>query len=337
MKKPRIQDIAEASGVSASTVSRVLRDESHVSNEKKELVMSAARELGYDFFKQAPVKKVPQILIVSYGNVSETNPLFAGINEAICLEFQKINYNCIFHYVQELDTTDVMSLFNKIKSLAFDGVVFTCIDYIGNLSAFRKLLFPLSVPTVMIERFPDVFGINKLMIDSQEAIFLAVKYLHEHGHKKIALLSPDNSNEVEQMRKKGFQYAAEVFGITEDAHFITVDSYTGASGQKALKEFTRQHDMPTGIICSDMIMTGIYNYMYEQNIRIPDDVSLIGLDDALAGSMTPPLTSISFPIQEIAAATVQMLTDENSKLAKTVSLSTHLVERSSVARAPKKG
>lgn len=334
MKKPRIQDIAKVSGVSPSTVARVLRDESHVSSEKKELVMNAARELGYDLFKQTPVKKIPQILIVSYGNAEDPNPLFARINEAICLEFQKRNYYCVFHYVDELSTPDIISLVNTIKSVSFDGVVFTCIDYAGNLAAFQKLLFPLSIPAVMIERFPDVFGINKLMIDSQEALFLAVKYLHEQGHRRIALLSPDTPYEVEQMRKKSFWYAAEMFGIKEEAHFIPVEAYNGKSARKALEDFTAQHDMPTGIICSDILMTGVYHFMYKRNIHIPDEVSLIGLDNTFAKSMSPPLTSVAFPIPEIAAATVQMLIDNPSSLAKTVSLSTYLVERESVAKAP---
>ena len=333
MKKPRVQDIAALAGVSPATVTRVLRGSGYASDDKRELVLQAAKELGYEIKLPSKDGQNPVVLLISHPSFSNQSWLFSNILESICMEIQKLNWQCLTHYVT-WDTFD--SLPQLIKStlhMNLKGIIFNCGAFPENYPELRKLVTSLSIPVVMIERFPDVFGIDKIMINAKEAVFLAVRHLYRNGHRKIAFFSPDFSSDVEHARLDGFRSAVTAMHLEEEAHFVPIDDYQAEDGQRALEKYIEAYGLPTAIICADPVMIGISRYLYMHNLRVPEDISLIGVDDAIAGVMTPPLTSVAFPVAEIAKHAVQFLLEEKNQnsLAKTISLSTYLIERETVA------
>lgn len=334
MKKPRVQDIAAIAGVSAATVTRVLRGSGYASEEKKEQVLRAAQELGYDFTRQTEKNGVPQVLIFSMYDEIEKNRLFVDVLEPICYEIQKLGWYCITQYVTEARYEEIHRLTEEAHSMNLKGIIFNCLDFPDDLSAYRKYFASLSIPTIMIESFPNIFGVNKIMINGKEAVFFSVNYLYKKGHRKIAFFAPNEGNEVEISRADGFESAVTAMEL-EEAHYIQVPEYTQECGMQAMEIYKEKYGgLPTAVICADPIMVGVYRYLHRQNIRIPEEISLLGLNDSVASVMTPPLTSVAFPVDEIANNVIQILTAEKC-LAKTVRLSTHLAERQSVA--PPKG
>ncbi len=333
MKKPRIQDIAEAAGVSPATVTRVLRGSGYASDEKKELVLQAAESLGYDFTQRSSDNGIPQVLIISPPSQPDHNWLFLSILETLCGEIQKLGWYALTFFAPGWELDNVVHLLESTRQLNLKGIIFNCLDFSGDISAFRRLLTSISIPVVMIERFPDVFGVDKIMINSKEAVFLAVKHLFKHGHRKIAFFSPDNACEVERSRIEGFNSAVNAMQLSADARFVPVADYTQSCGYRAIAAYVEEYGLPTAIISADPVMVGISRYLYEHQIQVPEDVSLVGLDDSVAGIMTPSLTSVAFPVAEIAKNTIQLLTEEKKKsgLSKTISLSTYLIERDTVA------
>lgn len=223
------------------------------------------------------------------------------------------------------------------RHLNLKGIIFNCIGFTEDPSIFRKLLSSLSIPVVMIERFSDVFGVNKIMINAKEAVFFAVRHLYKYGHRKIAFFSPDQEQEVERSRIEGYKNAVSALGLEAESHFIPIQDYKQKYGEKALESYIEQYGLPTAIICADPAMLGISNYLYKNHIRVPEEISLISLDDTIASAMTPPLTSVAFPVTDIARNTIQLLTEAKgeSGLSKTISLSTYLIKRDSVS-SPRK-
>lgn len=333
MKKTRIQDIARSADVSPATVTRVLRGNGYVSAEKRELVLQVAKELHYNFSQDTAEKGVPQILIFSPPSSPESNWLFANISENICMEFQKIGWYSITYYAIQGSLNEIIRIIDSVQHLNLKGIIFNCLDFNEDLSAFRKLLTSLSIPVLMIERFPDVFNLNKIMINAKEATFLAVNHLYKYGHRKIAFFALNNQQEVEISRIEGFNRAVQAMELEQSAHFMSITGYTKKDGLTAMESYAETYGLPTAIIAPDPVMVGISQYLYEHNLRIPDDVSLIGLDDSIASMMTPPLTSIAFPVRDITYHTVQFFTEGKEKLhlSKTISLSTYMIKRGSVA------
>lgn len=333
MSKARIQDIAQAAGVSPATVTRVLRGNGYASPEKRELVLSAARSLGYDFTQHCEKNAVPQVLIFSHPSHAAKNWLFSNILETICCEIQKLGWYCLTCYVQNGNTDEIIRFIEATRHMNLKGIIFNCLDFPENLPSFRSLLNTLSTPVVMIERFPDVFGVDKIMINAKEAVFLAVRHLYRQGHRKIAFFSPENTREVERSRIEGFKSAVSTMELDADAHFLPIRSYSPKNGKEAIAAYIEAYGMPTAVITADPVMVGISQYLYENHLRIPEDISLLGLDDSIASIMIPSLTSVAFPVTEIARNTIQLLTQdkEENGLSKTISLSTYLIERDTVA------
>lgn len=334
MKKPRVQDIAKNAGVSAATVTRVLRGNGYASEETKEQVLQVAQELGYDFARQNEKNGVPQVIIFSLHDEKDKNRFFSDVQELLCCEIQKLGWYCITHYIKGARYEEIRGIIEETRGLNLKGIIFNCMEFMDDLSSFRKYFATLPMPTVMIERFPNLFGVNKIMINAKEAVFLAVDYLYRKGHRNIAFVAPDYANEVEHSHIDGFENAVSVLGL-EEAHYLPVQEYNQECGERAMKKYVEMYgSLPTAVICADPIMVGVYSYLYKQNFRIPEDISLVGLDDSIACVMTPALTSVAFPTLEVVNNAVQILTEE-SQLTKTVRLSTHLIERDTVA-PPKK-
>ena len=330
MKKARVQDIAKTAGVSSSTVTRVLSGSGYASEEKRELVLQAAKDLGYDFSKRAVPSPLPQVLVFSPPSHQYQNSLFCSIQECLSMEAQRLGWFCLSYCVTNETIQDISLILQQMQHQNLKGIIFNCLGLSSDVSDLRKLLSALSVPVVMIERFPDIFGINKIHINAKEALFFAVRHLYKQGHRKIAFLSPDTSAEVERARIEGFHFAVSALEIAKSAHFQPIPNYTREAGSSALAQYITAYGMPTAIISADPVMVGISSALYKQGIRVPEDISLVSLDDTNAAIMTPPLTSVAFPVHEIAHIAVGML-QQPAELSQTVSLSTYLVERDSVA------
>lgn len=336
MKKIKVQDIALAAGVSPATVTRVLRENGYVAEEKRHLVLQAARDLGYDFTKRPAKNGLPTVLLITPTSFQRQNWLFANITENICLEFQKISWFCLTYYTTRHDTDEIMKLLRTTRNINLKGIVFVCPSYFekpGSASAIRRLLKTLAVPVILIERFSDITGMNGIRINAKESVYLAVKHLHKRGHRKILLLSPDHPLEVEQARIDGFQNAVAELGLKQDASYISVADYRPEFNYQALTSYAASKGWPTAIIAADPGMVGIQRCLYDHQLRVPEDISLVGIDDSIAGSLTPALTSSAFPVAEIARNTVQMIMEAElaESLPKTITLSTYLIERDSVA------
>ena len=123
------------------------------------------------------------------------------------------------------------------------------------------------------------------------------------------------------------------------AVYVPIQDYiTPEYSRQALESYVAACGWPTAIIGADPVLLGITRCLYDHRLRVPEDVSLVGLDDSIAYAFTPPLTSSAFPVAEIAYSTVQLLTEDKKtdSLPRTIHLSTYLIERSSVAPPKKK-
>jgi LacI family transcriptional regulator len=228
-----------------------------------------------------------------------------------------------------------MAYINIFRSYKACGVIVSALGEDFDFMSIRKFLVNLPIPVVMIMSAPDIFGINKVLVNTREGIFLAVQHLVRHGHKKIAFIGPELAgHEVETTRITGFKSACEALGCDEASVHIPVVDYEPSQGYQALKAYCEAHDCPTAVISADDLLVGVGRYLYERGLRVPENVSLIGLDDTLTHFSVPALTSLSFPEREIAENAVNIILEaKNGRvMSKTILLSPSLVERDSVAR-----
>ncbi len=235
------------------------------------------------------------------------------------------------------DSIQLTSYINTFRTFNACGVIFNALGEDIDFMPIRKFIMNLPIPVVMIERAPDIFGINKVLINAREGIFLAVQYMVRHGHKRIAFLGPEYAGrEVEITRITGFKTACETLNCAATSVHIPVSGYRVDEGYRAIKAYCEEHECPTAIISADELLVGVGRYLYERGIRVPEQVSLMGLDDTLTRFSVPALTSLAFPEREIAENAVNIILEaqKGKGMPKTILLSPSLVERDSVARPP---
>ena len=336
MKEVRLQDVARLAGVSPASVTRAIRGSGYVSKENREKIYSAMKELGYTPPKKEPAKGpgVRPYVIVFSPVASGGNILFYQIAEALSLQLQSIGWMTVPFYLRQETAEDIPAVIERMSGPGLKGIVFNCIGSGFDWMKIRKFLVSFPACIVMLERSPEIYGLNKVMLNAREMLFTAVRHLSRLGHKHILFVGVDKTTEVERSRKEGFLAGIEAMGIRETSSFLSIPDYTCWNGFTCMEEYLETNPMPTAIIAADPVMIGISNALYRRGLRVPDQVSLLGLDDTLARYGTPRLSSISFPTVEIAQNAMRILVENQAgdALPQNVLLSMRLVDRGSTGK-----
>jgi DNA-binding LacI/PurR family transcriptional regulator len=195
------------------------------------------------------------------------------------------------------------------------------------------------VPLVFVDVGPDVPGVANIRINYQNGIRQAVQHLAALRHTRIAFISGPVHLKSALARRDAFKTCMAEIGLAHD--LIVVGDHRMEGGMRALLELIRSSDRPTAALCSnDMTAIGLIREAYNQNIKIPEEVAVVGFDDIrLAEFITPPLTTVQMSQKELAKIAFQALLneverDESLNEHHSYELNTSLVLRRSTALAP---
>lgn len=337
MKKITIEDVAKKAGVSKGTVSAVINAKSSVKHETRDHILKVMKELNFRpkgvarNLKNGSRDKSIGIIIKNLNY-----PFYTAIAIG-AKEYANTKGYAVIVTSSESDHESEKKLSHLFSTKDIKG---TIIAPVIEGTAEIEHLFQLKMinyPFVLLE---DVSGIqaNVVTIDNQEAIKKAVKYLINSGHKRIVhFAGPPNSSHTHE-RIDGFRNAFSESTLVFNKKMIVPmgsdydDSYTGA-----LKYFRNRKaaDYPTAIVCfNDLQAFAVMAACQELEIKVPDDVSIIGNDDInYAKIYSVPLTTIKAPQNEIGRMAAEILIDniESSKTlpTKRVLLETELIIRKS--------
>ena len=337
MKKITIEDVARRAGVSKGTVSAVMNARNTVKSETRDHVLEVMKELHFR----------PQGIARNLRNGKQDRSI--GI---IVKDVNYPFYTAIASGVRDYANTKGYSLImasseNNHQSEKRFSQFFSAKDIKGTIiaplvegTAEIEHLFKLKMinyPFVLLE---DVRGIqaNVVAIDNAKAIKKAVKYLMDLGHTRIVhFAGPPSSSHTEE-RIEGFRHAfsESTLAFHEDM-IVSVGSRHEESYGKTLHYFRARprDEYPTAIVCfNDQQALAILTALKELNIRVPDDISIIGNDDISYARIYPvPLTTIRAPQREIGERAAELLIRniESSKLlpVERVLLETELIVRDS--------
>jgi LacI family transcriptional regulator len=327
----RITDVAKQAGVSTATVSRVIHNSGYVAHETREKVLKTIDELDYlpnAVAQSLKTRKTGTIGLV----ITNIYPhLFhAALALNIELKARKIGYRTIMCN----SLNDPVEEANSVRLLMekrVDGIVFaTAIDPKNVLAAKKN-----KIPVVLIERNRQIEGADLVLVDNVSGSFKAVEHLIKSGHKKIGFIGCKFIDVVEEERYEGYLLALREFGLEEDKSLVKfLDWYDLSMGYSAVIEIIKSRNLPSAIFTtSDVLAMGALQALHKNNIRVPEECSVIGYDDVFAPFASPRLTAVSQPFVEMAGAAVDMLikraTPEAEFPPQKVVLQPHLVIRES--------
>ncbi|MDD2511966.1 MAG: LacI family DNA-binding transcriptional regulator [Proteiniphilum sp.] len=332
LHKSNIVDIAEKSGFSITTVSRVLNgkaDKFRISKETQQKVKAMAEELNYvpnEFARNLRTGRSKTIALIV---PSLKNPFFAEIASVVNTEVRKYNYITLIGDSDD-NIEDEKAEVLHLSSRNLDGMIIVpCGDEWEHLVKLQEKGLPL----ICIDRYFEGLDLSFVSSDNYEGAYSASKYLIEHGHTSIACIQGVRHSTPNKQRVKGFVDAMVGSGIT--SYTVTGDAFSEQNGYLETKLLLQQKIRPTAIFAfSNTIAMGCIKALKEERIRIPEDISLMAFDEnPYLNYLEPPLTCISQPVEDICKIAVKILFSnilERDTSPKYVQLKTQLKVKASV-------
>lgn len=300
-----LEQVAARAGVSPSTVSRILNGTAAVSEAKKEAVEAAIRDLG---FRPNPVARgLAGGRTMSIGVVTQviSSPFYGEALLGIERELERAGYVPLF-VSGNWNEADERKAIETLLSRRVDGVIVLA----GRLADEELVRLSESLPMVVVGRQVSGPRLFSFSFDNRTGARLATEHLIELGHRNIAILVGDLVHDDAVERQNGYLEALAAAGIPVESQLIVQSDYTEAGGMLAITRLLERNVAFTALFSSnDQMAFGAALGLARRNLRVPDDVSLVGFDDVIMARYTmPPLTTVRQSVYEIGTqAAVAML------------------------------
>ncbi len=284
-----IKDIAKIANVSHTTVSRALNNSPYINEETKIKIKALAKELKYvpNYNAKSLVLLKSYVIGIFFSSIKEGtsdtffHEIIKGINKVIDKE-----YNLVIRGIDDCE------YYNQIDNRNFDGII--VVSQSKNDDKFIETILEKKIPTVVINRYVENDGLVNIMSNDAKGSYEAVTYFIKNNHKKIALIEGNKEFESSRYRKRGYVKALQDSNILINRSYIVSGRYNLESGYENMMKLLKLKDRPTAVFCSnDDIAVGAMKAANEQNLNIPNDISIIGFDDSnFCNYLSPPLTSV---------------------------------------------
>lgn len=314
--------------VSTATVSKVLnKKDQHISDATRNRILEIVKRENYRpnmVAKSLKMKKSNSIGIIV---PDITNLFFAEMAKGIEDAAGKLGYSVILCNSDNNSDKEEKYL-NILQEKMVDGIILTSSD--NEMSTYMKVN---KVPVIFLDRNIDADGnFARIMIDNKEAGYTATKHLIDKGCKKIGFISSNNKKYASFDRFIGYKNALLDNGHDVDEKLIYLGDFSIENGYHSSMELIKTNDLD-GVFCgNDYIAIGVINALRENNIRIPEEVKVVGFDDiSILRYMKPSITTIRQPIYEMGKEAVNILNSilEKKDATMTKILKTELIERGS--------
>ncbi len=333
-----IRDIARAAGVSIATVSRVLNGRPDVAPETREAVLEVVRQHSFTTNRTARGLSGGRTGLVGMTipiiHAAYFSAILFGAGEALYEQDMRIVL-CPTLHEHEREVT----LLDRLMHGTTDGAL---LMLPSESSTELKALTERGYPFVVIDPMePLDEGIASVAAANASGAKAATEHLLALGHVHIGAIIGPPSWLASRERVNGFHAALAGAGIAPDRSLEIPSNFEIDGGYAAAVELLDRPDRPTAIFgFNDNIAIGVIRAARERGIRIPEDLSVVGFDDAEeAVLVTPTLTTVRQPLQEMGRMAVSLLSrllEKQSVEGLRVELATRLVPRESSGPAPAK-
>lgn len=323
--KVTISSIAELLDVSAITVSRALANQPGVSDELRKKIIDTANELGYKRCRSRA--KISILLLIRRRYVADHSN-FSQLVEGIEACVQDLEAELTLEFVDAEKQSELVLPYNLTRGKRYDGVIF-----LGRFTDEYAAQVRQVVPNiVIINGRSDSLKCSYVFYNYSRMGFNAAEYLIGKGHTRIGLVGMEDSYS-RALRCFGMQRAFEKHGISFNKDYIINSKKDLGETIKALID---RDNLPTAFICqSDRIALKLIKLLYEYEISVPQDVSVIGSGNSdISGMTIPAITTFEVNIQTVCEAAVNTLfahINNADKVCRTILIDNSLVERDSVS------
>ena len=332
--------IAEKLNISITTVSKALKDYKDVSAKTKEAVINLAKELNYTPNSFAVNLRTQKSKTIGLIIPEVVHHFFSNVIKGIIEEAEKKDYLVIILQSNEskvLEKKQIQLLLNK----RVDGIIMSLSNQSNNEDYLHSII-EKNTPLILFDKISKLINCTKVIIDDQKAAAQATQHLIDIGCKNIAhIRGPENpQNAID--RFLGYKKTLEKNNILFNPELVfTCKDVTFEEGYQFASEIHKNHPKIDGIfIITDLVAVGVINYFNEKNIKIPEEVAVVGFSNwFMSQVITPKLSTIDQPSLEMGKVACQLLIDEidaqknGIKIEKKIiTLDTNLIQRASTLK-----
>ncbi len=300
-----INDVAKKAGVSITTVSYVITGKRFVSDELKERVNRAMKEVGYR----------PNNLARSL-RLGRTDTIGLVIPDSSNLYFAEIS-----RHIEDIGFDNQFTVFlcnsddNPIKQSKYlDVLIAKQVDGIVFISAFNdksdlEQLVEANIPFVIVDRDEKNSSADIVLVDNFAGGKMAVNELIRLGHRRIACITGPSMVNPSADRYLGYREAVEENGLPFLPEYVVSGDFRHKGGENAMNALLHLPEPPSAVfVCNDMMAIGAIQAINKFGLKVPEDISVIGFDNIpIAEAISPALTTIAQPISQITQNAMELL------------------------------
>jgi LacI family transcriptional regulator len=290
--------------VSHTTVSRSLNDSPLISKETKEKVKEIAKQHNY----RPNVNARSLVLSKSYNIGLFFSTLKTGTTANFFLNAVRgVNSVIKGTFNLAVEAIDDLEDLHHITRRNFDGIL--VMSQSPNDDEFIAHVLHEKIPLVVMNR--EILGqrVTTVLSDDLQGAYMITKYNIECGHRDIAIIEGKQEFRSTTKRKQGFINAHHDAGLEFNEGYALPGRYSIESGYDAMQKILDIPERPTAVFCSnDEMALGAMKAIKEREILMPDEISIAGFDDmGFTGYLTPALTTVQRPIEEMSMESTQIL------------------------------
>ncbi|MCX7845862.1 MAG: LacI family transcriptional regulator [Dictyoglomaceae bacterium] len=331
-----IRDIAKKVGVSPSTVSRALNDDPKISEETKKKVKEIAKRLRYKPNQAARSLITRETKTIGFLILKKEKPLVADPFYSIILysaqnELHEMGYHLLYGIIPH-GKLNPKKLPRMLQEERIDGLILAGPDM---PQEFIESIRKTDIPLILVDNYSE--KVDSVLADNVRGAYIATKYLIDLGHKNIAFASGPLDQISVYERWEGYKKALMEANIEYNPSYMVEEKeLTMKTGRHSLQLLWKNAKKPTAILAAnDPMALGIIQCAKNMGIKVPEELSVIGIDDIeISSQFDPPLTTIRIFKEEMGLITAKRLIDRiknpNQPPIKII-VSTELIIRGSTA------
>lgn len=299
---PTLRDVAERSGVSKSTVSRVINDDPYVGLEARRAVTQAMAELGYRRNEVARSLRLRSTGTVGLIVASLRNEVFAAIAQGVG-RVLTAGERTLLVGNSDGDPEAELRVLHEFLRRGVDGLIISLVNDRTKLA--RDELRKVQVPTVLLDRDTQGSQADRVLTDHRRGLVAAVADVAGQGHERIGLVGPPETIRPGRETKAAFTEAGG------HEQFVRSGPLTEEFGHEASRELLSRDPAPTAlVVAGTQVLAGVLSTLAERGLSPPRDLSLVAYDDSAAARFhTPPISALVRDTESIGELAAQLVTE----------------------------
>jgi LacI family transcriptional regulator len=302
-KRPTLRDVAELAGVSRATAARVVNgDNDLVREQTRQRVMDAVEQLRYERHAVAGSLRSDRTYMIALSIPDITNPFWPDVARGVQDTFEQAGFTVVLMN-SDWNTEREAKHLRRMRQSQFDGLI------INPTAVSLKELMSLRLPAIILGGGANYPGLDAVGSDTARGAEDALQYLWSLGHRRIGLIAGQSIRRKTRSRHETYLDFLKSHGVEVDESLVVEGDFTERDGFEGMRQLLTQDKPPTAVFAAnDIIALGALKAAQALQCRVPDDVSIIGMDDIYAAALTSPaLTTVAKPKYDIGVRAAQLL------------------------------